>query len=76
MSWADNPDKCAIYHETGREMDMSMSHYMAHEIGHTQNIGNPLFHHCSDVGCVMHDGATGYEFCDDHKNYLRERSTW
>ena len=72
----DNPDKCAIYHETGREMGMPMSHYMAHEIGHTQNIGVPLWQHCSDVGCVMHNGATGYEFCDDHKNDLRERSTW
>jgi len=76
VSWGDNPDKCAIYHETGREMGMSMSHYMAHEIGHTQNIGNPLFQHCSDVGCVMSAGATGYEFCDNHKNDLRERSTW
>jgi len=73
----DNPDKCAIYLETIRDdLGLSESHYMAHEIGHTQNIGNPLFNHCSDVGCVMHDGATGYEFCDDHKNDLRERSTW
>jgi hypothetical protein len=77
VSWADNPDKCAIYLETIRDdLGLSVSHYMAHEIGHTQNIGNPLFEHCSDVGCVMHDGATGYEFCDNHKNDLRERTTW
>ncbi len=75
---ADNPDKCAIYHETGGEMGNTMHHYMVHEIGHTQNIGKrwPLATHCSDVACIMADGAPGNDFCDKHKSALRKRSTW
>ncbi len=76
VSWSDNPDKCAIYHETGREMGLTMSHHMAHEIGHTQNIGNPFFNHCSNAGCVMQAGATGWEFCGECKKVLRERTSW
>jgi hypothetical protein len=76
VQWGDNPDKCAIYHETGREMGFSLSHYMAHEMGHTQNIGSPLSHHCSNAGCIMLPPATGWDFCDDCKNALRESSSW